>query len=151
MFFNRKIKVKRGFTLLELIVILSLLSVGTLLFAPNLKVYSDKKAEIEMNYAVDGIIEAVNIGKSYGRLKDTRIFIKFMPQKIVITEGLNQIQEFQLPPSIRSINLSDGINSIEINGFGQIVKAKSIEVNSYNGLCETITIKVGTSYVSKKK
>lgn len=151
MFFRKRRTIKRGFTLIELIVVLGILSVVTFLFKPSLKIYSDKKAEIEMNYALEGIIEIINLGKSYGRLTGGTILIKFMSREVAIYHGTKEIEKFIIPDSIRGVYLSDGIKSIEINPFGLVKKAKSIELRGYSGINKTITVKVGTSYVSEKK
>lgn len=103
-----------------------------------------------MDYAVEAIIEFINIGKAYGRYKGNNVVIKFGQRNAVLTERLKVIERLELPASISGIRLSDG-DGIDVNGLGQIRRAKSIEVFSKNGFSETITIKVGTAYVSKKK
>ena len=140
---------KKGYTLLELIIVLSIMSIGTFIISPNLKVFSEKKERIEMEYAVDGLIEFINEGKSYVRLKDTSVAVKFRSQDVVLMENLKTIDKFTLPPSVYVI----AGESIDISGMGKIKKAQSIKMYSKSGIVEpeTITIKVGTSYVSRQK
>lgn len=38
---------KKGYTLLELIIVLSIMSIGTFIISPNLKVFSEKKKELK--------------------------------------------------------------------------------------------------------
>lgn len=134
---------------MELIIVLSILSIGTFIVSPNLKVFSDKKARIEMDYAVDGIIEVINTGKAYGRLKDKSVIVKFRSDDLVLMENLTVIEKFKFPPSIY-VYANDSIN---INGLGKISNAQSINIYSKDRSMdpETITVKVGTSYVSRKK
>lgn len=102
-----------------------------------------------MDYAVDGLIEFINEGKSYGRLKDKSVAVKFRSQDVVLMENLKTIDKFTLPPSVYVI----AGESIDISGMGKIKKAQSIKMYSKSGTVEpeTITIKVGTSYVSRQK
>lgn len=141
---------KKGFTLLELIIVLSIMSIGTLMVGPNLKVFSDKKARIEMDYAVDGIIEFIDSGKAYGRLNEKTAIIKFRDKDVVLMDERSKvIDKFSFPSSIYVISAG----SINITGLGKIKQAQSINVYSRSGTVEReiITIKVGTSYVSRKK
>lgn len=146
---NNKHNNKKGYTMIELIIVLSILSIGTFIVWPNLKVFSDKKARIEMDYAVDGIIELINTGKAYGRLKEKNVIVKFRSDDVVLMEKSTVIEKFKFPSSIY-VYAND---SIDINGLGKIGKAQSINVYSKNHYVkpETITVKVGTSYVSRKK
>lgn len=140
---------KKGYTLLELIIVLSIMSIGTFIISPNLKVFSEKKERIEMDYAVDGLIEFIDEGKSYGRLKDKSVAVKFRSQDVVLMENLKIIDKFTLPPSVYVI----AGETIDISGMGKIKKAQSIKMYNKSGTVEpeTITIKVGTSYVSRQK
>lgn len=141
----------KGFTIIELMMVLSILSIITLIVSPNVKVYSDKKAEIELEYAMDGIIEIINIGKSYARLNEQPVQVKFTNDKVELYQRSTEIKEFKMPRSINRIDLSSTSKSIEINGFGQIGSAQSINIYNRNGGNKTITIKVATAYVSEKK
>lgn len=143
--------VKPGYTLIELIVVLGILSVVPLIMYPSVEIYNDKQIDIEMDYTVDGIIEFINGAKSYARLENSIVMVKFSGRSISLIKGTKKISEFELYSSINNIVLSDNINSIEITGYGSIKKAKSIYIYSCNGRNETITIKVGTSYVSVQK
>lgn len=146
---NNKHNNKKGYTLIELIIVLSILSIGTFIVWPNLKVFSDKKARIEMDYAVDGIIELINTGKAYGRLKEKNVIVKFRSDDVVLMENLTVIEKFKFPTAIYAY----ANDSIDINGLGKIGKAQSINIYSKDKSVEpeTITVKVGTSYVSRRK
>ncbi len=143
--------VKSGYTLMELIVVLGILSVGTFIIYPSVKIYSDKRVDMEMDYTVDGIIEFINGAKSYARSENSTVMVKFVDRRILLMKGTRKISEFELPSSINNMILSDNINSLEITEYGGIKKAKSIDIYNYNGANKTITIKVGTSYVSRQK
>lgn len=143
--------VKSGYTLIELLVVLGILAVGTIIMYPGMDNYKNKSEAMEMNYAVDEIIEFVNGCKSYARLENSTVAIKFIENRMLLISGTKIIKDFELPKSINSIVFSDNINSIEITGYGRIKKSKSINIYNCNGLNETITIKVGTSYVSIQK
>ena len=39
---------KKGYTLLELIIVLSIMSIGTFIISPNLKVFSEKKEKMDL-------------------------------------------------------------------------------------------------------
>lgn len=147
--------VKRGYTLIELIVVLGILSIIMAIIYPNLMVYHNKRADVDLQYTVDEIIQFINAGKIYARsiqgISNSNIMIKFSNEKILMNKGTSTVKSIKVPNTIKKIVLSDGINSLEINRFGEIRKAKSINIYDFRGRYETITIKVGTSYVSRKK
>lgn len=148
---NNKHNNKKGYTLLELMIVLSILSIGTFIVSPNLKVFSDKKARIEMDYAVDGIIELINTGKAYGRLQEKVVLVKVREKDIVFMADSKVIGKFEFPQSISNVGIIGG-DTITITRLGN-ASAKSINIYSKNHYVkpETITVKVGTSYVSRKK
>lgn len=141
---------RKGFTLLELIVVLSVLSIGVFIISPNINVYSDKKAKIEMDYTVDGVIELINEGKACARLMEKPVLVTINGRLIIFTVDTKIFGSFQLPPSIKSVTFVGG-GYLTINSLGN-VGAKSILVQSESNQlnAETITVKVGTSYVSRK-
>ena len=147
--------VKRGYTLIELMIVLGILSIIMAIIYPNLTVYHNKRADIDLKYTTDEIIQFINAGKIYARsiqgISNSNIMIKFSNEKIFMNRGTTTVKSMKVPDNIKKIVLSDGINSLEINRFGEIRKSKSINIYDYRGRYEIITIKVGTSYVSRKK
>lgn len=147
--------IKRGYTLIELIVVLGMLSIIMAIIYPNLMLYHNKRADADLQCTVEEIIQFINAGKSYARstkgISNSNIMIKFSNEKIIMNKEIKTVKSIQVPNTIKKIVLSDGINSLEINEFGEIRKAKSINIYDFRGNYETITIKVGTSYVSRKK
>lgn len=142
---------KSAFTLIELIIVLSILSLSIFIFSPNIEVYSNYKASIDMKYTVGGIEEFINTAKVYGRLKEKGILIKINNREIIFTADTKIIESFKFPESISSVRIMTG-DKISINSLGKAT-ANSIVIQSHNQEIqqEIITVKVGTSYASKQK
>lgn len=149
--FKKKYIRKSAFTLIELIIVLSILSLSIFMISPNIELYSKYKASIDMKYTIEGIEEFINTGKVYGRLKEKTVLIKVVDREIIFTVDAKIVQSFQVPESISSVRIMTG-DKISINSLGRAT-ANSIIIQSHNKEIsqEIITVKVGTAYVSKQK
>lgn len=144
---------KRGFTLIELIVVLGIMSVCLTVVYPYINNYEQRILGIEMESGINGVIEFINGCKSYARNNDnfekhSRINIE--ERKLILYQGTRSIRQYTLPDSVK-VRLPYGSIRINLDLTGQINDASTINLYNTSSRTEAITIKVGTGYVSKKK
>lgn len=145
---------RRGFTLIELIVVLGVMTVCATVVYPYMNHHENKILNIEMESAVNGVIEFINGCKSYARNNDdfekhSKIVIE--EKNITLYQDTRTIRQYKLPDSVKITRPYGNNISIYIDVTGQINPGRTIELYNSSGRLEKITIKVGTGYVSKKK
>lgn len=142
-------KRRRGYTLMELIVVLGILSIITLICYPTIKVYEDSRLNMDTEYAVEGVIEFINCGKAYARNKKSAVSIRVLDNRLVMISGSKNINEFIYSEVVRELQIPGKV--IEINSNGQITTATTITLIFRTGETQNITAKAVTSYVSRQK
>lgn len=142
-------KSRRGYTLMELIVVLGILSIITLLCYPSVKVYEDSRLKMEMEYTVEGVIEFINCGKAYARNKKSTVRIRVLYNRLVMISGSKNINEFIYSDVVKELQIPGKV--LEINSNGQITTATTITLFFRSGEAQNITAKAVTSYVSRQK
>ncbi|MEG1256326.1 prepilin-type N-terminal cleavage/methylation domain-containing protein [Clostridium sp.] len=143
---------RKGYTLIEVIVVLGLLSVCLLVIAPGVGACEEKRLAREMEYAVDGIVEFINGCKSYARNhSDKSLKIKQEERKVKLYQNTNLVNEFTLPESVNIQITAYSKVWIGIDKSGHIKIATTINLYNSAGSRKDVTIQVGTRYVSEKK
>ncbi len=145
---------KRGFTLIELIVVLGVMTVCTAVVYPYMNHHENKILKIEMESGVNGVIEFINGCKSYARNNDdfekhSKIVLE--EKSITLYQDTRTIRQYSLPDSVKITRPYGNNIVIYIDATGQINPGSTIELYNSSGGLKEITIKVGTGYVSKKK
>jgi len=145
---------KNGFTLIELIVVLGILSICSFIIYPHINSYEEKKLAMEMEHGVNGTIEFINSCKMYARnnynnRKTFRLVIQ--SRELKLYHGTVKVHSYVLPDSLRIHIDNDASITIPLDIDGNISLGKSINLYNSEGQREVITIKVGTDYVSKQK
>ncbi len=145
---------KNGFTLIELIVVLGILSICSFIIYPHLNSYDEKKLAMEMEHGVNGTIEFINSCKMYARNNyDNRKLFRLVIQsrELNLYHGTVKVHSYLLPDSLRIHISNDASISIPLDIDGNTSMGRSINIYDSEGRREVITIKVGTDYVSKQK
>lgn len=142
-------KSRRGYTLMELIVVLGILSITTLISYPSIKVYEDSRLNMDREYTVEGVIEFINCGKAYARNKKSAVSIRVLDNRLVMISGSKNINEFIYSDVVREFQIPGKV--IGINSNGQITTATTITLTFRSGEPQNITAKAVTSYVSREK
>ncbi|MEG0132640.1 MAG: type II secretion system protein [Clostridium sp.] len=142
---------RKGYTLIEVIVVLGILSICLLIIAPSVDSYEKKRLDKEMEYAIDGVVEFINGCKSYARNNNDK-FMKIVieERKIKLFENVKLVEEFSLPDSVKVKLLFQNKITIRIDKLGNLKTATTIDI--YNSKeVKHITIKAVTGYVSEQK
>lgn len=145
---------RKGFTLIELIVVLGILSIVTFTIYPYINSYEEKKLAMEMEQGVNGVIEFINSCKIYARnnynkTQLTRLVIE--SKRLALYHGTKKVYSYTLSDSLRIHIENDSSVTILLDINGNTSLGRTINLYNLKGKGESITIKVGTDYVSKKK
>lgn len=144
----------KGFTLIELIVVLGILSIVTFTIYPYINSYEEKKLAMEMEQGVNGVIEFINGSKIYARSnysKEKLVRLVMEGKRLTLYHGINKIYSYTLPESLWIHIQNDSSITIYLDIDGNTSLGRTINLYNSKGNHEAITIKVGTDYVSKKK
>lgn len=144
---------KKGFTLIEILVSLSLLGIIAVMAIPTFNGFIGMIEDKELDYATKSIVEVINGGSSYARNnRNSSIVIWVYSDKLLIKNNLNKILEHKLPNNTKVILPINGeVKKIYVSSDGHIDSSFTLEINHKNGNEKFITVKVGTAYVSEKK
>lgn len=139
----------KGYTLIEIIIVLSIMSFITLIALPNLSTTSSKREEIDLNNAMYETIDAINLYKCCSRCKKVNSQIRIVDNKLKYYENLELKDTYSLPESI--CFTKGNVDTLTIDYNGNIKEKGTINLESKKGKKKIITIKVGTGYVSEQK
>lgn len=144
---------KKGFTLIELIITISLISIIVTASLISLKGFKEFKDNCEMDYTVNYIIEFINSAKCFSRIKGTSSIIVINEEESDIQLYFNRrmLKNFKLPNNIK---INSNNDDIEISSLGKIRSGEACTITLTNRRTNDdaqITLKVGTGYVSEKK
>lgn len=146
---------KKGFTLIELITTIGLIAILLGISFPSIRAFNGLKSKIEMNLAVSSIVEFINGCKSYSRSNSLSTKIKKEGNNTEISQylGSDKIRFYSLPKRIKIsiFNPNTVDNAIHIDNFGVTNDACTITLMNEMQNIRSITLKVGTWYVSEKK
>lgn len=146
-----KIKVK-GFTLIEVLLAISLFSILLSFSLVNLGTFSSIKNEVDVDLTSNKIINFINKSKLYCRDKSKEggyIYFNVSGQNITFNVGLQKIFKMELPDGF-TLNSVGNDNKIKIDNRGITADACSIKFRDRKGEMHCITICVGTAYVELK-
>lgn len=139
---------KKGYTLVELIIVLFILGLCTALLSSVLNI-SQEKSSKELRNTAENIQSFINLGKAISRKEGRSSNIFFKEDKLTLTINGSSKAVMSMPSSISC--RWNGNNPAQINSLGYIEDKGTIFVRSIDGKTIEITIKIGTGYVSKKK
>ncbi|WP_017415695.1 prepilin-type N-terminal cleavage/methylation domain-containing protein [Clostridium tunisiense] len=144
---------KKGFTLIELIITISLISIIVTASLMSLKGFKEFKDNFEMDYTVNHTIEFINSAKCFSRSKGSSSIIVINEEESDIQLYFNRrmLKNFKLPNNIK---INSNNDDIEISNLGKIGSGEACTItltNRRTNDAAQITLKVGTGYVSEKK
>lgn len=144
---------KKGFTLIEIMVTMALLSIITATSLICLKGFKELKEKTEMDHAVNSVVEFINAAKSFSRNNNcsTNINISGNKDELELYSNIEKIKFCKLPRGIKITRVTSDGDDIKINNVGKAINACTLTLNNDGSLTREITIKVGTGYVSEKK
>lgn len=144
---------KKGFTLIELMVTMALISIITATSLICLKGFKELKEKTEMDHAVNSVVEFINAAKSFSRNNNcsTNINISGNKDELELYSNIEKVKFCKLPRGIKITRVTSDGDDIKINNVGKAINACTLTLNNDGSLTREITIKVGTGYVSEKK
>lgn len=146
---------KKGITLIELIISLSIISIMTSIVFLSFSCYKDYKIHINKEYYSNVIIDFINNSREYCREKRVRgsIYIDFCENSFTFRVENKKIDEVNFPKDIDLTYavFGNGNTKISINNEGEVTTAGTLEFVDGKGEKHKITISVVTSYVRIKE
>jgi len=141
--------VKKGFTIVELMVTLSIMCIFLSYSLMSIKGYTQLSNDIDVNYSENKIVNFINTSRQYCKLNDTSGHIYFMSDlnEIWFLSNAQHAKRFHLPQgfTLNILNLSTGYITIDQRGF--TANACTIKFSDRKDKIHSITICVGTAYV----
>ena len=143
---------RKGFTIIELMVTLSIVCIFLSYTLMNMKGYTQISNDIDVNYSENKIVNFINMSRQYCKINDTRGHIYFVPSldEVWFLSNTQHSDRFYLPEgfTLNPINLSTGYITIDQRGF--TANACTIKFSDRKDKIHSITICVGTAYVEIK-
>lgn len=143
---------KKGYTLVELVVVIAISIIVLNISFLSIKGLNSLKSYGELQYASDSVIQFINGAKSFARSEEESVVVRLINNN---TLGLymhtKQMKVLTLPKEVIVSNITAKSGYIEVNKSGVTGDACTISLLSNTGDTKTITIKVGTAYVSEKE
>jgi len=142
---------KKGFTLIEIIVVLSIISIILLISFPTVTMFNSLKTKIKMEHAVSSTVEFINGCKSFSRNKGASTTLyRYENNKLSLYLGGKLIKTIELPDEVIYSGFNPTRGYVEFDKFGYTSDSCTISIQNEYKEVRSITIKVGTAYVSEK-
>ena len=149
---------KKGYTLIEIVVVFLLMAVLYSITTVSYKGYKNLHVKIESDYGIKNIIDFIDYAKQFCRENNTVGYITFNEDKNEISFQVNMkiVKKLNLGNDLflKDIALNKILGSksiMQIKSSGMISNPGKICVINREGEEHIITICVGTSYVRIKK
>lgn len=144
-------KMKKGFTIIELMVTLSVVCIFLSYSLMSVKGYTDISNDIDVNYTDNKIVNFINTSRQYCKINNIKGRIYFIPDQneIWFLSNSQYSKRFYLPEgfTLNPINLSTGNITIDARGF--TANACTIKFSDRKDKMHSLTICVGTAYDTK--
>lgn len=149
---NRKLKYRKAYTLIEILIVISMIALIGSYVLLKVSSYSNVINDIDVNKCNNTIMMFINNAKLYCREKETNGTIYFYPgedQADFNSQGKN-IEHFTLPSQFIIYNVNSTNSKININSRGFTGDACTINFRDRRGNLHEISIYVGTGFVDIK-
>lgn len=145
-------KRKRGFTLIELIIVMSIISSMAIVVNVNRKGFSTVTNNIDYKMCNNSIINFINTSKQQSREYNSlgNILFSKSNNNLVLYSNAKKVKEYNLPKGFKIRNINAQNNRIYINNKGLIQDACTFTYEDRKGETHKITICVGTGHVQVK-
>ena len=143
---------KKGFSLIELLVIMSIITITASISLLGISKYNNLKNEAYLNMTESSILAVINFGKQYCREKEKPGFVLFDLEKneVKFYSANRVIDGFKLPGEIKIEGVNTNLNRINIDKYGVTSDAGTILIRDINNKIYSITINVGAGYAEIK-
>ncbi len=143
-------KIKKGFTLLELLAVISLMSLLINWCIWNSSNYRDSINRYELDYVNNSILSLLNNAKQYCRKNEVNGMVNFdiIKNCIIFASNTKLIQQFDFPQNFKLISVNAGTGTvIYFNSAGLTNNACTISFKDPYENIHTLTVCVGTCFV----
>ncbi|OFI07577.1 hypothetical protein CLOACE_01810 [Clostridium acetireducens DSM 10703] len=146
------IKYKKAFTLLELVITLSILSIFLTFNIVNYKNYNSIINNVDNEVFYTSLINLINNSKVYCRKNKVNgtIYYKYNEKEFVFKANKKIIDKIKIPNKFKLTYMNSKHQCININNKGMSSDACTIRYKDRKGKTHRITMCVGTSYVEYK-
>lgn len=146
---------RRGFTLIEMIVVIAIMSLIMSCSVISIRFYKSVKNKVDADYYCNATVGFINNSKMYCRENSRSATITFdiVRNEINLENGLNTVNTLAFSNKITLYKVQGRrINrDIEIDKYGFSNDACTIILRDNNSIDHEITMRVGTSYVKINK
>jgi prepilin-type N-terminal cleavage/methylation domain-containing protein len=147
-------KIKKGYTLLELMITISIISILSIMFSRYFITYEKYRNRILVDQCNNTIMSFINSCKQYCYYKDIGGYIKFdvIGNRLIFYVGteVKRILNTTRGLKLYSINVSNGDAKLNFDNKGFTSDACTMSFEDSDTKIHEITISVGTSYVEIK-
>ncbi|WP_051541991.1 type II secretion system protein [Clostridium lundense] len=149
---DRYSKLMKGFTIIELLVYMGLLSISAAFITLNINGFSNITNNLDYTLCDQSIINFINNGKQYCREKKISGKICFLnnDKSIIFYCSGIRINKYDLPTKFVFTKAGNSKREIGINEKGITGDACTIAYKDRKGKVHEITISVGTAHVEIK-
>lgn len=143
---------KKGFSLIELLVVMSIIAIISSISLLGISKYNNIKNDVDLNMTETSILGIINYGKQYCREKEKPGFILFdlITNEIGFYSQNREIEIFKLPEGIKIEDINTNSNKLDIDKFGITSDAGTILLRDNNNKLYSLTINVGAGYAEIK-
>lgn len=143
---------KKGFSLIELLVVMSIIAIVASISLLGISKYNNIKNEVDLNMTESSILGIINYGKQYCREKEKPGFVLFdlAENEVGFYNQNRKIDRFKLPSEIKIEGINTNFNRIDIDKYGITSDAGTILLSDSNNKVFSITINVGAGYAEIK-
>ena len=144
--------IKKGFTLIEVVVVISLITILFGYSLMNLRGFDRIKNNLDVQLFGNTLVDFVISSKEYCRDNNINGYIYFITSKdsAQFCSGTNVIESVKLPANFSQLSVNKVGGKITIDNKGFSKDACTIKFKDRNGSIHSITMCVGTSNVEFK-
>lgn len=146
------IQSKKGFTLIELIIVISIISIVSCYTLVKISFFNSKIDSIDVDKCNNAIMMFINNAKLYCREKETSGTIYFYPgkDKADFNVQCRNVEHLTLPSKFYIYDVNSAYSKINIDSKGFVSDACTISFRDRSDKLHEISIFVGTGFVQIK-
>ena len=143
---------RRGFTLIEIIIVLSIMSLIGGCSVVSIRYYKTLKNKVDSDYACSSVVSFINNSKIYCRENycTANIYFDMTKKEMKLAYEMKVVNKLILSNKITSFEITGRRKGgeIQIDNYGFSNDAFTITIKDNNEKTHHITMKVDTGYVS---
>ncbi|MDP4091277.1 MAG: prepilin-type N-terminal cleavage/methylation domain-containing protein [Bacillota bacterium] len=142
--------IKKGITLIELLVAMSITAILSICFSDCIKAFSTYNNSVINDYSENSVLSFINTCKEYCYFRKTSGLVRFdfVNSKLDFYEGTERKRMWSFPKGFKLSSVNT--ESLNINAGGFISNACTIIYKDRTKANHYITVSVGTGYVEIK-